>query len=385
VHLSKNVRVQYNYLDKTGYAGILLGSDSNFVQYNIIKNAMYTLNDGAGVYTDCDKSYIRNNIIYDTKGDLSSSGPWYPLGHGIWLEFLDDFRESVVENNTIVRSGCYGIYLPNNFSCTIQSNTLFDNAIAQLNIDGEEGNTTPQNNQIRQNICYATTKEQKSLLFRPEYNYGTMSGNYFCNPYTDSVVSGYGTGNNKWKIYNYTFNQWKTQFAWADNAPKTDPFKRPAGISPNNPYGKARIFINESLSAQNFSLGTTAYKDLDGNSVTGSISVPAFSSKILVQADSISGIIAKNTKNSLVDIIQRRASLQYRLAHTGTVTLAVYNISGRQVLYLHRTAQAAGVYTIDFDRDKQKQELAAGVYTYLLSVSSKQGLCSGMGKVVVVR
>ena len=39
VHLSSNVQVRYNYIDKTGYAGILLGSDSNFVYCNIIKNS----------------------------------------------------------------------------------------------------------------------------------------------------------------------------------------------------------------------------------------------------------------------------------------------------------------------------------------------------------
>ena len=132
-----------------------------------------------------------------------------------------------MENNTMLRSGCYGIYLPNNFSCTIKNNVLFDNAVAQLRLDGEEGNTTPQNNQFTDNVCYSTLKEQKSLLFRSEYDYGVMQNNYFCNPYTDSVVSGYGTGSNQWTIYDYTLAQWQSQFNWADSSPKTDPFKRP--------------------------------------------------------------------------------------------------------------------------------------------------------------
>lgn len=385
VHLSKNVRVQYNYLDKTGYAGILLGSDSNFVQYNIIKNAMWTLNDGAGIYTNCNKSFIRNNIIYDTKGDLESSGPWYPLGHGIWLEFLGDFRESIVENNTMVRNGCYGIYLPNNFSCTIKNNVLFDNAVAQLRLDGEEGNTTPQNNQFTDNVCYSTSKEQKSLLFRSEYDYGVMQNNYFCNPYTDSVVSGYGTGNNQWTIYDYTLAQWQSLFSWADNTPKTDPFKRPPGISPDNPYGKARIFINESLTAKNFSLGPTIYKDLDNNDVTGSVSVPPFSSKILVQADSIVGITVNDMKNDFIMLHKGRAALHYRLLKTSSVTLAVYTIAGRQVYRLPRAMQAPGTYTINFNKTNSRQKkLAQGVYNYVFTISSKGSVSSSIGKFVVV-
>ena len=385
VHLSKNVRVQYNYLDKTGYAGILLGSDSNFVQYNIIKNAMWTLNDGAGVYTNCNKSFIRNNIIRDTRGDLESSGPWYPLGHGIWLEFLGDFRESIVENNTIVGSGCYGIYLPNNFSCTIKNNTLFNNAVTQLRLDGEEGNTAPQNNQFTDNICYSTSKEQKSLLFRPDYNYGTMQNNYFCNPYTDSVVAGYGTGNNQWTIYDYTLAQWQSMFTWADNSPKTDPFKRPPGISPDNPYGKAKIFINESLTAKNFSLGPTAYKDLDNNDVTGSVSVLPFSSKILAQADSIVGITKNNTGNDLIVFRRSRAALHYRLIKKSSVSFTVYNLAGRQVYRLPKTVQLPGIYSINLKNlTSYTERLAQGIYNYLFTISANGALYSKIGKFVVV-
>ncbi len=221
VHPSKNVRVQHDYIDKTGYAGILLGSDSNFVQYNIINNAMWTLNDGAAIYTDCSKSFIRNNIIYNTRGNLESSGPWYPLSHGIWLEYLEEYRESVVENNTIVHSGCYGIYLRNNFSCTIKNNVLFNNDIAQMDIDGRgpENKTAvkrtyqSQDNLLVGNIYYAASKKQKTLLFRPEYDYGTLQDNYFCNPWTDSVVSGYGAGTTQWIIYDYPLDQWQTQFS----------------------------------------------------------------------------------------------------------------------------------------------------------------------------
>lgn len=385
VHLSRNVRVQYNYLDKTGYAGILLGSDSNFVQYNSIKNAMWTLNDGAGIYTNCNKSIIRNNIILDTKGDLVSSGPWYPLGHGIWLEFLEDFRESIVENNTIVGCGCNGIYLPNNFSCTIKNNTLFNNTIAQLRLDGEEGNTTPQNNQFTGNICYSMSKEQKSLLFRPEYNYGTMQNNYFCNPYTDSVVSGYGTGNNQWTIYDYTLAQWQSQSSWADNSPKTDPLKRPPGINPENPYGTAKIFINESLTERTFSLGTTVYKDLDNNDVAVSVSVPAFSSKILVQADSIVGVKQNNTSNEPIFVRISKTALHYRLLNTSSVRLAIYNLVGRQVYRSSEKIQTGGTYTINFkDINSHKGRLAQGVYNCIFTVSTNGTVFLRIGKFIVV-
>ncbi|MBN1982242.1 MAG: right-handed parallel beta-helix repeat-containing protein [Chitinivibrionales bacterium] len=355
VHLSTNVRVQCNYLDKVGYAGILLGSDSNFVQYNVIKNAMYTFNDGGAIYTDCSKSYIRNNIIIDTKGDLSSCGPWYPLGHGIWLEFLGDFRESVVENNTVIRSGCYGLYLPNNFSCTIKDNCFFDNAVAQFGIDGdtykpenEQQPNLPQNNQILGNILYACSRSQKTLLYRPEFNYGTLQNNYFCNPYTDSVVSGYGVNNQKWTVFDYPLAVWKPMYSWTDKSAKTDPIKRSPNLSESNPYGKGKIFTNPSSQSVNIGLGTTAYVDLEGSTVSGSITVPPFSSKIVVQVDSTSGIKKPFPAPALVRLWALKNGLRYDLSAPCAVTLRLYSMTGRKVIDLKKEHGTAGSYKIDF-------------------------------------
>jgi parallel beta-helix repeat protein len=394
VHLSANVRVRYNYIDKTGYAGILLGSENNFVEYNIIKAAMSTLNDGGAIYTDCSRSTIRNNIIYDTEGDLESSGPWYPLGHGIWLEFLGDYRESVVENNTIVRSGCNGIYLPNNFGCTIAGNVLFDNAVAQLSLSGEVANADvgrtanlPQNNRIERNVCYATTRRQMSLEYRPEYDYGSMNANYFCNPYTDSVVSGYGTGNRKWTITDYTLGQWAPQFAWTDKAAVTDPIKRPAGISADNPYGLGRLFVNESPDVKEIALGP-AYKDLDGNAAVGLVTLAPFSSKVLVQNDSTRAATQPGDPGLDCTVVNRAGgcSLRFHLALPGAVALALYNPAGRLVYRLTTPTLETGTHAFDVGRSNGPElRRAAGVYLFEVRFTDAQGAITRRGRLSVVR
>jgi parallel beta-helix repeat protein len=377
VHLSSNVQVQYNYIDKTGYAGILLGSDSNYVQYNIIKRAMWTLNDGGAIYTDCSRSTIRNNIICDTRGDLSSSGPWYPLGHGIWLEFLGDYRESTVENNTIVRSGCNGIYLPNNFFCLIKNNVLFDNAEVQLDLGGLDTNDyidpprtqkLPQNNQFIGNICFAMTQKQKAMTFQSQFDYGAMQGNYFCNPYTDSVVSGFGTGSKRYTLYNYTLTQWRSQFAWADASSKTGPIKRTAGMNESKPYGKGAIFINESPSAQTFSLGSNTFVDLDGAQVSGSISVAPFYSKILVYSDSSLGVKTDRTTGSHMPLYRKGPYLHYRLAEKGNVSLHFFDHTGRRVAFHKGNMQEPGDHIIDINRLLNRRSLSSGMYWYRINV-----------------
>jgi len=49
---------------------------------------------------------------------------------------------------------------------------------------------------------------------------------------------------------------------------------------------KSKLFVNETNISKMFSLNGIAYKDLDGNSVTGSITLPQYSSKVLVNDNS---------------------------------------------------------------------------------------------------
>jgi len=393
VHLSSNVQVRYNYIDKTGYAAVLLGSDSNFVYCNIIKHAMWTLNDGGAIYTDCSKSHIHNNIIYDTKGDLTSSGPWYPLGHGIWLEFLGDYRQSVVENNTVVRSGANGIFLPNNFADTIRGNVLFDNSVAGLCLDGQLTNSSTgrtqnsaQGNVFEKNVCYATTRAQEALQYRPEYNYGTMAGNYFCNPYTDSVVSGYGTGNKYYTISDYTLGQWKSACSWADATAKTDPVKRTPAMNPAKSYARGFIFINETPSQKPMSPGSGTWVDLDGKFVPGAITLPPFSSQVLVCTDTSLGVVPQKGVLSELHFAQHGGMISYSLVSASNVSLSVYDPQGRRVLRREEAAQEKGLHVMDFDRHSDgKKRLPQGMYAYVFSVTSASRNWHETGRFCVVR
>ncbi len=126
--------VRLNRFVDTGYAGIILGSDGQTVENNIFVRSMGTLNDGAAVYTNCNASIIRGNIILDTIGNLEYSHPWWPMGHGIWPEFLSDFHDTVITDNTIYGSNGHGIFLPNNFDCTISGNVIVDSRRAALGL-----------------------------------------------------------------------------------------------------------------------------------------------------------------------------------------------------------------------------------------------------------
>ena len=85
---ANDVRIQYNRINQTGYAGVIIGEDGMTIHRNVFRRCMSTLNDGGAVYVNANTATITENIILDTVGDLDSSHPWTPLGHGIWPEFL---------------------------------------------------------------------------------------------------------------------------------------------------------------------------------------------------------------------------------------------------------------------------------------------------------
>ncbi|MBD3392346.1 MAG: hypothetical protein GF418_09780 [Chitinivibrionales bacterium] len=386
-----DLHIQYNRMDGTGYAGIILGSDGNFAEYNVIVNAMATLNDGGGIYTNCSRSTIRHNIILDALGGMESSGPWANISHGIWPEFLEDFRESIIENNTCAGCGGYGLFLPNNFECVIRGNVLYDNARAQMELSGDEENprtgrteNLPQNHQIRHNVLYATADTQKTLLFRPEYDYGTLDSNYFCNPYTDSCIGEWEV----WNVHDRTIAQWQSAFSWADSHPITDVEKLDRVPTPQEPAGMSQLFVNDTKQAKSFGLGGATYRDLDGATVSGSIQLEPFSSAVLVLVDGQPAETASKKAGdaagrffTIVHMANGLPVVSVGIDIPGMVEICVFRTDGRLVRTLARGRASAGRQRFVWDgRDNRGWIAANGIYQCVCRVSaggrSRASACS---------
>jgi len=256
---------------------------------------------------NCDSSTIRYNIIVETNGGMESSGPWANLAHGIWLEFLSDFKGSVVEHNTCAHSGGFGLFLPNNFYTHISTNVFYNNKRAQVELSGKETNNRtnrtenlPQHNSIQQNILCAADKEQGTLLFRQEYDYGTMSNNYFCHPYRDSVIQEWGTDNKKWQRSWKTINQWQDTYKWADQLAKNEPLKAEA----DSERGLTKIIINDSFEERSMDVGDNGvYVTVDGDTITGSVVCAPFTSAVLFHTGITSSSVKRKTTLPVQDML----------------------------------------------------------------------------------
>lgn len=171
---AKGVMVKENRIVDTGYAGIILGSDGHTVDRNVFVRCMGSLNDGGAIYANCSRSIITNNIILDTVGNLATSHDWYPLGHGIWPEFLSDFREQVITGNTVVGSGGHGLFLTNNYQCTVTGNVFADNRLGAIHLSGH-GKTGAQQHRFTDNMLIAIAPARRVAY--PENIPGNWSGN----------------------------------------------------------------------------------------------------------------------------------------------------------------------------------------------------------------
>ncbi|MFW6189361.1 MAG: right-handed parallel beta-helix repeat-containing protein [Planctomycetota bacterium] len=297
----RGVRVRHNTIDGTGYAGIFVGHAGNTIEYNTIRRAMSTLNDGAGIYANCDRNVIRHNVISEVRGNLESSHrtpnpnadqrafenswSWANLGHGIWLEFLGDFRGSVVEGNTCARNGGYGLFLPNNFETVARDNVLFGNKRGQLQLSGRGSyertgrrHDIPQNNTITGNVLCATGDEQSTLIFRPEQHYGKMLGNRFIHSRKSSPILVHGRGSEKWSTSALSISGWQRRFDWADPEPV---FIGP-DIMPEGAEEPVRLVTNQSREVRSVPLDGL-WLDPDMNVVRGPVTLAPHTSTVLVR------------------------------------------------------------------------------------------------------
>jgi parallel beta-helix repeat protein len=277
------VSVSGNRIEDTGYAGIILGSDGQRVERNVFRRCMSTLNDGAAIYANCHRSQIRDNIILDTVGDMESAQPFFPLGHGIWIEFLSQFADSVVTGNTVYGSGGNGLFLPNNFRCTVTDNTFLSNRLAGIQLSAQNNGTPlnqahliernlmgighrPWSSDRPENLASWAQPDDHALGFDLDgrnIDFGSLSGNILLTRDGLDLIRNSASGD-------LTLTEWQNnQPSWADS-------------SAQDLRGHAVLFINDRNESFSFSLPQgIEWILLNGSPAGQNLSLQAFRSQVL--------------------------------------------------------------------------------------------------------
>jgi hypothetical protein len=287
INSARQAVVQLNRITDVGQTGIMVDDVGQTIRRNVVVRAMANLNDGAAIKLNCNNSIVEENIIVDPMGNLETSHPWWPLGHGIWSEFLNNPSGQQIRRNTVFGANGHGIFLPENRNATIADNVLVDNRLGAIGLSAKV--TTAQNHSITGNVLavalptrrvqrpewlqYPTSvAAQSSLIATGTYagsvDFGTCSGNHLVVPTGQRAV---GVGDASYD----TAAAWRTACpSWAD-------------ATASSSASRALLLVNDTEAAATMTVPAGTWTLVDGSAVGTTISVAPFRSVVLLSATAI--------------------------------------------------------------------------------------------------
>lgn len=307
--------VRGNILDKIGYIGITVEKD-HLCEKNMVSNACYILNDGAGIAFDhADGLVIRNNIVVDTIGNIDGVPPTWegakPKGKGIYFGNTR-LNNITVMDNTVTRCNGAGIWVDHvktSSGNTIAGNTLFNNELYQLGMSDWSNNMSAPvngshavpayNDVVKDNIAYCMKPDQSSMFqihgHYHDVDFGTFSNNVLYNPFkADSIKVEYITPVHSFSTF--TLAQW--QAATGDDMNST-------ATGGTSTKAEDHILIyNDQMSDQAMPLPVGTWSDVKNTLYNGSVTLAPFTSKILfrttaVSIPTITSVIVTADRNSV--------------------------------------------------------------------------------------
>jgi parallel beta-helix repeat protein len=271
--------IKYNRTLNTGYNGICFYK-RNIIEYNYVKNAVLTKDDGGGIYTAAAGTYpnaptagsiIRNNIVDGVFGTLEGWDKWiYRGGHGIFLD--ENSGKVTIENNTVVNGSHSCIFIRTSFDETVRNNTLMSARRVFL-VGTDYGGSKFTNN-----IVYALNRDidNKDIQWLVSNYKGPdilMNYNTYLSHYNSTNVFRID------EVTNYSFEGWKA--ATGQDANSTIDVTRFVNGETEE------IFYNDTKQTKTFNLGNSVYKDIYGQQVPQTFVLAPFTSKILIKTKAI--------------------------------------------------------------------------------------------------
>jgi parallel beta-helix repeat protein len=298
-------RIYNNRIDRAGHVGLYLDgkTSSRDVSYNYITNTGLALSDTGGLYTGgfsdvSEKDHIHHNVIEDSLG-CRIMDRLYDTGRPPTLEtyagdssgiYVDEQGNNrVLEDNTVIGCRMAGIFFHGASANVVQRNTLYGNGVTQMWFAGKiRTGMALTNDTVLDNILFATRSEQKTFYLTLEYDnmhFGRSDRNYFYHPY-DSLhifLSRYPASGGVLQE-NLTLARWRALSGYDLQSKDFSFLERRDGMPLAEPR-ESRIVYNPTLDVMTVDLEGKTYCDVQGNLVSGEVTLQPFESKILIAAD----------------------------------------------------------------------------------------------------
>jgi hypothetical protein len=323
---AKNIIIEYNQIKNSGYMGLIFAGIDAIVQNNYIDNYNMNRSDGGGIYYGGQTTYtnmkIQNNIVLN--GNISDENIGTAINTASWGSYniYIDYNSTgviLIDGNTTANTYGAGIMIHMSDYVTITNNTIYN---CQTGVKFQEltGYSHPVRNiTMNNNIIVSKKPAQETLSFRSLNNdfslTGTINNNYYAKPY--SIDPLFVTMVNTFTKTARTFSDYKTYTSLdASSTASTVQIQNDDSI---------RFYTNPTKYDVNYTLSST-HTDAKNATFSGTITIPAYSSKILWRNDLVSYTAKKlgiQTVGGSTASLTTRTAVPYTFTEAGEIVAAV--------------------------------------------------------------
>ncbi len=283
-----NIYVTNNTVTNSGYIGVQWYGNNAYIKYNLVDTYCKVRDDGAGIYT----AERRDTLLYAKRfnrnvvGNIVVNGIGQGFGtsaednesavNGIYVD--DGAADVLIDSNTIAYIPVAGVHGNNNRRITITNNTTFNTGFG-FSFQRFNFGQTITGMRVTKNIFYPYRFQYRNLArdkpnittLQDLQTVGIVDSNYYSlRAGTDTSLKTVTT------LYNGTgYVEQNLQFSYLTG---TVGFEKKAINVPNG----GRLEYNASNSPKVITFSGLSKKDLLGNVYDNAVTIPAWSSKILI-------------------------------------------------------------------------------------------------------
>lgn len=279
--------IAYNRIDSTGYGAIRADGAYNTIEYNIVKEAVLTMNDGGGIYC-WGKTYdythhniFRKNIVWNVHGNTTTCAGHHKI---ITCLYMDNYtNHCTVEGNILVGANTGIILNDLSHDHIVRNNMIYDTDVG-LSLAvwlRKDHDTIRGHYNIFNNTIYSKGSEQKAIVIGNQLNVhfepGNLDSNLYVNPTNERIIRKFTNFGGYTTTYDYKIEAWR-QFSGDDihsAAIVPGPDDRPWEME-----DESLILVNDTDNKKQFDLGAAEYYNLSGEKVSGEISLDPFEAGI---------------------------------------------------------------------------------------------------------
>ncbi len=278
--------ISNNRIDSTGYGAIRADGAYNIIEYNVVRDAVLTMNDGGGIYCwgntydYTHNSVFRKNIVVNVHGNMTSCAGNHKI---ITCLYMDNYSNNCLIEDNIFVGAQTGIILNDlSHSHNVRNNIIYnvDKGIS-ISIWRRSADSIRGNFEIKQNTIYPLGEDARAIQLGNHLNLdfplGTIDSNLYVSPASPMIMQRFNVFDKKKVTNDYELESWIKDMEVDQDSRAIVPVQ---GDKWWQMEDDSFILINDTWQTKKFDIGEEAYQDIAGSIISGQIEMEPFTARI---------------------------------------------------------------------------------------------------------